>query len=76
MPINDWRTEPYNVASLRLDAKNPRLGRETTARAPRKFFISVSSMISHGCGLKHSSTWIFPERAAISCQRKQPINCR
>ena len=36
MPINDWRTKQYNVASLHLDAKNPRLGRETTARAPRE----------------------------------------
>src|ERR1700710_352751 len=32
----DWATKPYKVASLHLDAKNPRLGRETTARAPRE----------------------------------------
>jgi hypothetical protein len=32
----DWATKPYNVTSLHLDAKNPRLGRETTARAPRE----------------------------------------
>lgn len=31
-----WITKPYSVASLHLDPKNPRLGRETTARAPRE----------------------------------------
>ena len=36
MPTNDWSTKRYSVASLHLDEKNPRLGRETTARAPRE----------------------------------------
>ncbi len=36
MATNDWSTKPHHVASLHLDAKNPRLGRETTARAPRE----------------------------------------
>jgi len=36
MATNDWSTKPRLVASLHLDAKNPRLGRETTARAPRE----------------------------------------
>ena len=31
-----WPTKRRSVASLHLDAKNPRLGRETTARAPRE----------------------------------------
>ena len=31
-----WPTKRLSVASLHLDAKNPRLGRETTARAPRE----------------------------------------
>ena len=31
-----WTTKRISVASLQLDAKNPRLGRETTARAPRE----------------------------------------
>src|ERR1044071_10087703 len=30
-----WTTRPKTVRSLQLDPKNPRLGRETTARAPR-----------------------------------------
>lgn len=32
--MNNWATKPVAVASLHLDAKNPRLGRETTSRAP------------------------------------------
>jgi len=32
----EWPTSRKSVASLRLDPKNPRLGRETTARAPRE----------------------------------------
>src|ERR1041385_9178389 len=31
-----WKTKPTPVAGLQLDSKNPRLGRETTARAPRE----------------------------------------
>lgn len=31
-----WTTKPYKVASLHLDTKNPRLGRETSSRAPRE----------------------------------------
>lgn len=31
-----WPTTPHSVASLQLDTKNPRLGRETSARAPRE----------------------------------------
>lgn len=36
MPQDPWPTKRYSVASLHLDAKNPRLGRETSARAPRE----------------------------------------
>ena len=36
MASEKWTTKPYSVASLHLDPKNPRLGRETTARAPRE----------------------------------------
>jgi hypothetical protein len=36
MPTYSWSTKPRSVASLHLDAKNPRLGRETSARAPRE----------------------------------------
>ncbi|MGH9894460.1 MAG: hypothetical protein ACREA0_21260, partial [bacterium] len=35
MPQDAWQTKMHTVASLHLDAKNPRLGRETQARAPR-----------------------------------------
>jgi hypothetical protein len=31
-----WQTKSFAVASLHLDSKNPRLGRETSARAPRE----------------------------------------
>lgn len=33
---DNWTTKRLSVASLHLDAKNPRLGRESTARAPRE----------------------------------------
>lgn len=36
MAEEGWLTKRLAVASLHLDAKNPRLGRETTARAPRE----------------------------------------
>ena len=36
MATNIWPTKRLSVASLHLDAKNPRLGRETAARAPRE----------------------------------------
>ena len=36
MAGNDWVTRRVSVASLHLDAKNPRLGRETLAQAPRE----------------------------------------
>ena len=36
MATNIWPTKRHSVASLHLDAKNPRLGRETSARAPRE----------------------------------------
>ncbi len=34
--VDIWPTKRLKVASLQLDPKNPRLGRETTARAPRE----------------------------------------
>jgi hypothetical protein len=34
--VDYWPTKPRPVATLHLDSKNPRLGRETTARAPRE----------------------------------------
>lgn len=36
MATNDWSTKPHLVASLHLDAKNPRLGRQTMVRSPRE----------------------------------------
>lgn len=36
MATDNWPTKQRSVASLHLDAKNPRLGRETSARAPRE----------------------------------------
>lgn len=36
MATEKWNTKRLSVASLHLDAKNPRLGRETSARAPRE----------------------------------------
>ena len=36
MATNYWNTKFLNVAGLHLDTKNPRLGRETSSRAPRE----------------------------------------
>jgi len=36
MAASAWPTKTVSVASLHLDAKNPRLGRETSSRAPRE----------------------------------------
>ena len=36
MAIHSWPTKSLSVTSLQLDAKNPRLGRETLSRAPRE----------------------------------------
>lgn len=36
MAREGWPTKRLSVTSLHLDAKNPRLGRETSARAPRE----------------------------------------
>jgi hypothetical protein len=36
MASDYWPVRPRSVASLQLDDKNPRLGREVTARAPRE----------------------------------------
>jgi len=36
MATDSWPTTRRSVTSLHLDAKNPRLGRETLARAPRE----------------------------------------
>lgn len=36
MATTKWITKRRSVAVLHLDAKNPRLGRETSARAPRE----------------------------------------
>lgn len=36
MESENWPTKRLSVASLHLDEKNPRLGRETLARAPRE----------------------------------------
>src|SRR6185437_1206920 len=33
---DEWPTRRFAVASVHLDQKNPRLGRETSARAPRE----------------------------------------
>ena len=36
MTTENWQTKNLSVASLHLDSKNPRLGRETLLRAPRE----------------------------------------
>lgn len=36
MATDSWNTRNLSVAGLHLDAKNPRLGRETSTQAPRE----------------------------------------
>ncbi len=49
MATKTWTTKPRPVASLHLDAKNPRLGRETSARAPREI---VQYLFAHDKALE------------------------
>jgi hypothetical protein len=44
-----WPTKRLSVASLQLDAKNPRLGRETSVRAPREI---IQYLFEHDKGLE------------------------
>jgi hypothetical protein len=36
MESGNWKTKLLNITNLHLDSKNPRIGRETTSRAPRE----------------------------------------
>ena len=66
----NWPTTQRAVASLHLDTKNPRLGRETSNRAPRqiiqylfdhdKAFEIAQSIVARG---------VLPKRAAAGNQR-------
>ena len=76
MATYNWTTKPLRVASLHLDAKNPRLGCETMARAPHEI---IQYLLKHDKAMEvarsivarryfpsvkrgHSSLCIFPHK--------------
>lgn len=69
MAAEKWSTKLRSVASLHLDAKNPRLGRETSARAPRDI---VQYLFEHDKALEvaHSiaTRGYFPNEPLLAIQ--------
>lgn len=53
MATDNWPTKQLAVTSLHLDAKNPRLGRETTSRAPREI---IQYLFEHDKALESASS--------------------
>ena len=49
MATDSWPTKRFSIASLHLDAKNPRLGRETQSRAPREI---IQYLFEHDIALE------------------------
>lgn len=49
MATDSWPTKRISVASLHLDAKNPRLGHETVSRAPREI---IQHLFAHDKALE------------------------
>jgi hypothetical protein len=47
--VGDWPTKQMSITSLHLDAKNPRLGRETSAKTPREV---VKYLVDHDKALE------------------------
>ena len=67
-----WSTASRSVASLHLDTKNPRLGRETAGRTPRDI---IQYLFEHDKALEVAQSiatkGVLSERAAVGCQGKQ-----
>ena len=53
MATDSWSTKRLSVTSLHLDAKNPRLGRETQSRAPREI---IQYLFDHDKALEVASS--------------------
>lgn len=50
---DDWPTKRLSVTSLHLDSKNPRLGRETSSRAPREI---IQYLFEHDKALEEAES--------------------
>jgi hypothetical protein len=74
MSINNWTTKLQKVASLHLDAKNPRLGRETSARAPREI---IQYLFDHDKALEVAESIVargyFPNEPLLAIRENDHI---
>jgi len=74
MAINAWPTKQHAVASLHLDGKNPRLGRETLARAPREI---IQYLFEHDKALEVAQSiaarGYFPNEPLLAIKEKDQL---
>lgn len=74
MATNIWSTKRLLVASLHLDAKNPRLGRETAARAPREI---IQYLFEHDKALEVAQSiatrGYFPNEPLLAIKEKDQL---
>lgn len=74
MATNIWPTKPHSVTSLHLDAKNPRLGRETSARAPREI---IQYLFEHDKALEVAQSiaarGYFPNEALLAIKENGQV---
>lgn len=71
MAKNGWQSKTLPVTSLHLDAKNPRLGRETGARAPREI---IQHLFEHDKALDVAQSIVargyFPNEPLLAIREK------
>lgn len=74
MATDIWPTKRISVASLHLDAKNPRLGRETAARAPREI---IQYLFEHDKALEVAQSiaarGYFPNEPLLAIHEKHQL---
>lgn len=72
MATENWPTKRRLVASLHLDSKNPRLGRETSARAPREI---IQYLFEHDKALEVAQSiaarGYFPNEPLLAIKEKE-----
>jgi hypothetical protein len=71
MATESWPTKRLSVTSLQLDAKNPRLGRETSVRAPREI---IQYLFDHDKALEVAESiayrGYFPNEPLLAIEEK------
>ena len=74
MTPSGWPTKRRSVLSLHLDAKNPRLGRETSARAPREI---IQYLFDHDKALEVANSiatrGYFPNEPLLAIQENERL---